>query len=36
MKGSGISVLWPEGLILLGIGVGVVLLAAARFRKNLD
>jgi ABC-2 type transport system permease protein len=36
LKGSGIDVLWPEGLALLAIGSVVIVLAALRFRKRLD
>ena len=36
LKGTGISVLWPQMLILAVYGVGVVTLSAARFRKRLD
>jgi ABC-2 type transport system permease protein len=36
LKGSGIDVLWPEGLILLGFGTAALLAASRRFRKSLD
>lgn len=36
LKGSGLSVLWPDALVLLGFGVAVLALASRRFRKNLD
>lgn len=36
LKGSGIGVLWPEALSLLGIGVTVLTLASLRFRKSLE
>ncbi|MCU0225914.1 MAG: ABC transporter permease [Acidobacteria bacterium] len=36
LKGSGLDVLWPEGLILCGFAVGIVTLASLRFRKRLD
>ena len=36
LKGSGISVLWPEALSLLGIGLTVLTLASLRFRKSLE
>ncbi|MBK8232699.1 MAG: ABC transporter permease [Candidatus Eisenbacteria bacterium] len=36
LKGSGIDVLWPQTLTLLGFGIGILTLAARRFRKNLD
>jgi ABC-2 type transport system permease protein len=36
LKGSGLDVLWPDALALLGIGTTVLAFAALRFRKNLD
>jgi ABC-2 type transport system permease protein len=36
LKGAGLDVLWPEGLILCGFAVGIVTLASLRFRKRLD
>jgi ABC-2 type transport system permease protein len=36
LRGSGLDVLWPEGLALLGMGVFWLVLAALRFRKRLD
>ena len=36
LKGSGLSVLWPEGVILTGFGVAVLAMASLRFRKSLD
>jgi len=36
LKGSGIDVLWPDGLALLLIGITVLTAAALRFRKSLD
>lgn len=36
LKGSGLGVLWPEALILAGMGVSILALAALRFRKRLD
>lgn len=36
LKGSGLSVLWPEALALLAIGFTVLTLASLRFRKNLE
>ena len=36
LKGSGISVLWPDAVTLLGLGVAVLTLASLRFRKSLD
>jgi ABC-2 type transport system permease protein len=36
LRGSGLDVLWPEALALLGEGALVLGLAALRFRKSLD
>jgi ABC-2 type transport system permease protein len=36
LKGSGIGVLWPEAVSLLGIGLTVLTLASLRFRKSLE
>ncbi len=36
LRGSGIGVLWPDALALLGGGVLVLTLASLRFRKSLD
>ena len=36
LKGSGLGVLWPEALALLGLGTAVLTLASLRFRKSLD
>jgi len=36
LKGTGISVLWPQILALAVYGVSVVTLSALRFRKRLD
>jgi ABC-2 type transport system permease protein len=36
LKGVGVSVLWPQMLILGVYGVAVLLLAASRFEKKLD
>ena len=36
LKGSGLGVLWPQGLILSAFGVASLSLAALRFRKSLD
>jgi ABC-2 type transport system permease protein len=36
LKGSGLAVLWPEALALLGLGTAVLTLASLRFRKSLD
>jgi ABC-2 type transport system permease protein len=36
LRGSGISVLWPEALALLGMGLAFLGAASLRFRKRLD
>lgn len=36
LKGSGLSVLWPDAVVLLAYGIGVLALASVRFRKSLD
>ena len=36
LRGSGIAVLWPDALALLGQGLLVLTLASLRFRKSLD
>ncbi len=36
LRGSGMAVLWPEALVLLGMGVAILTTAALRFRKRLD
>jgi ABC-2 type transport system permease protein len=36
LRGSGLEVLWPDALVLLGMGVGVLGLAVLRFRKRLE
>jgi ABC-2 type transport system permease protein len=36
LRGSGLDVLWPDALALLGEGTLVLGLAALRFRKSLD
>ena len=36
LRGSGIDVLWPEALVLLGMGVAIMTVASLRFRKRLD
>ena len=35
LKGVGISVLWPEALSLVALGLGILLVARARFQKTL-
>jgi ABC-2 type transport system permease protein len=36
LRGSGIAVLWPDALALLGLGLMLLFLASLRFRKSLD
>lgn len=36
LKGSGLAVLWPDALVLFGIGAVLLTLASLRFRKSLD
>jgi len=36
LRGSGLDVLWPDALVLLGMGVGVLGMAVLRFRKTLE
>jgi len=36
LKGTGLSVLWPQILALTVYGIGVVVLSALRFRKRLE
>ncbi len=36
LKGTGISVLWPQMLALLVYGMAIMTLAAISFRKKLD
>ena len=36
LRGSGLAVLWPDALALLGIGTLLLTLASRRFRKSLD
>ena len=36
LRGSGIEVLWPQAVTLLGMGLVIFTVAAARFRKRLD
>ncbi|HLX09045.1 MAG TPA: ABC transporter permease [Thermoanaerobaculia bacterium] len=36
LRGSGIAVLWPDALAMLGIGALLLTLASLRFRKSLD
>jgi ABC-2 type transport system permease protein len=36
LRGSGLAVLWPDALAMLGIGAFLLTLASLRFRKSLD
>jgi len=36
LKGSGVSVLWPQMLALAIFGVVILTLSSLRFRKRLD
>ena len=36
LRGSGLDVLWPEAVILTGMGASLLVLASLRFRKSLD
>ena len=36
LKGLGFADLWREALVLLGWGLGILTLAAFKFRKRLD
>jgi ABC-2 type transport system permease protein len=36
LRGSGLSVLWPEAVVLAGMGVFTLTVAALRFRKRID
>ncbi len=36
LKGSGLDVLWPEGLVLAAFGLAALAAATLRFRKSLD
>ena len=36
LRGSGLDVLWPEALTLLGMGLAILTVASLRFRKRLD
>lgn len=36
LKGAGLDVLWPQALTLLLMGLSILAVAAARFRKRLD
>jgi ABC-2 type transport system permease protein len=36
LRGSGLSVLWPQAAVLLAMGVAILTVASLRFRKRLD
>lgn len=36
LKGTGLSILWPQMLALGSYGIGVIAISAIRFRKTLD
>jgi ABC-2 type transport system permease protein len=36
LRGSGLDALWPEALVLLGMGVSILGVASLRFRKRVD
>jgi ABC-2 type transport system permease protein len=36
LRGSGLDVLWPEALVLTGMGIALMAVSAARFQKRLD
>ncbi len=36
LKGTGLSVLWPQSVALVVYGISMILLSAARFRKRLE
>lgn len=36
LRGSGLAVLWPEAVVLLGMGLAIMTVASLRFRKRLD
>jgi ABC-2 type transport system permease protein len=36
LRGSGLSVLWPEAVVLAGMGVATLTIASLRFRKRID
>jgi ABC-2 type transport system permease protein len=36
LRGSGLAVLWPQAIALLGMGLAILAVAALRFRKRLD
>ncbi len=36
LRGSGIDTLWPQAVVLLGMGLAIMTIASLRFRKRLD
>ncbi len=36
LRGSGIGVLWPQAVVLLGMGILIMTIASLRFRERLD
>ena len=36
LRGSGLSVLWPQAVVLAGGGLAILTVASLRFRKRLD
>jgi ABC-2 type transport system permease protein len=36
LRGSGLEVLWPQAVVLLGMGLTILTVASLRFRKRLD
>jgi ABC-2 type transport system permease protein len=36
LRGSGLAVLWPDALVLLGLGALILCVASLRFHKGLD
>jgi ABC-2 type transport system permease protein len=36
LKGTGLRLLWPEALVLVGFSVGLIGLSVVRFRKSVD
>jgi ABC-2 type transport system permease protein len=36
LRGSGLAVLWPQAVTLLGMGLAILTVASLRFRKRLD
>jgi ABC-2 type transport system permease protein len=36
LRGSGLDVLWPEAVVLLGMGISILAVASLRFRKRVD